>query len=78
MFRFRGIARWLWVALFFLMTGMLVDAWFHPPDEGFLLYARKMLVILIVSFVCAPFFVTGVISLVAWLADKEIDDADKD
>jgi hypothetical protein len=68
--RFRGIARWLWVGVGVLLAGLLIQAWLWPPPEGFAAFARKMILILIVCFVCAPFVSSGLVSLTVWLLQK--------
>ena len=76
--KFRGIARYLWIALAVLMTGMLVDAWYRPPPEGFVPYARKIILILILSFVFSPFISTGIVSLVGWFTQDDPESSEKD
>jgi len=71
--QFRGIARSLWIGIAILMGGMLLWAWYEPPTDGFAAYARKMILTLILCFLCAPYVATGLASLAAWFVNADID-----
>jgi len=72
--QFRGIARYLWIAVGVLSAGLLINAWISPPPEGFAAYTRRMIGTLLVCFVCLPFVASGLVSMVGWLVNKDGDE----